>query len=65
MKGVIQRFFCDRGFGFIDAENGWSYFCHISNIDIPEGQYPQIGQEVQFELVPRQKGVEAAAVKLV
>ena len=65
MKGVIKRFFCGRGFGFIDAEDGRQYFCHISNIDIPEGQYPQTGQEVEFDLVPRHKGMEATDVTIV
>ena len=65
MKGVISRFFCDSGFGFILAENGQHYFCHVSNIDIPSGQYPQEGQEVLFRVAPRQKGTEAVEVQLV
>lgn len=65
MKGFISRFVCDRGFGFIHAEDGHHYFCHISNIDIPDGQYPKEGQEVQFDLAPRHKGAEAVEVQLV
>lgn len=65
MKGVIKHFVRDRGFGFIAAENGQEYFCHISNIDIPSGQYPYDGQEVDFKIAPRQKGAEAVEVKLV
>ena len=65
MKGFISRFFCDRGYGFIKAEDGQTYFCHISNVDIPGGQYPKESQEVQFDVVPRQKGVEAIEVKIV
>ena len=65
MKGIIKRFFCHRGYGFIDAEDGQSYFCHISNIDIPDGQYPQEGQEVLFDVAPRHKGAEAVEVKIV
>lgn len=65
MKGFIKRFFCDRGFGFIEAEDGQAYFCHISNIDIPEGHYPHQGQEVRFDIAPRQKGAEAVEVQLV
>ena len=65
MKGYINRFFCDRGYGFITAEGGQRYFCHISNIDIPSGQYPQTGQNVTFELEESYKGKEAVEVKLV
>ena len=63
-SGYIKRFFCDRGFGFIEADDGQCYFCHISNIDIPEGRYPEPGQEVWFDVAPRHKGAEAVAVKL-
>lgn len=65
MKGVIQRFFWNRGYGFIDAEDGKSYFCHISNVDLPEGQYPKDGQQVVFDVENRYKGKEAVEVKLV
>lgn len=65
MKGRIQRFFGGRGYGFIEAEDGRAYFCHISNVDIPDGLYPQSGQEVQFDVAPRQKGAEAIEVKLI
>ena len=64
MRGFIKRFFCDRGYGFIAAEDGQSYFCHISNVDIPAGQYPMEDQEVSFDIVPRHKGAEAVEVKL-
>ena len=65
MKGSIQRYFFSKGYGFIDAEDGSSYFFHISNVDIPEGQYPKSGQGVAFELVENYKGKEAVGVKLV
>lgn len=65
MKGRIDRFFWNTGYGFIDAEDGNRYFCHISKIDIPEGQYPRDGQKVTFELEDRYKGKEATNVKLV
>lgn len=65
MKGFISRFFCDRGYGFIKAEDGQYYFCHISNVDIPDGEYPEKGQEVQFELATRRNGIEAVEVHLV
>ena len=65
MKGSIQRYFFSKGYGFIDAEDGRSYFFHISNIDIPEGQFPKAGQSVTFELEERYKGKEAINVKLI
>ena len=65
MKGSIQRYFWSKGYGFIDAEDGHSYFFHISNVDIPEGQFPKIGQGVTFELVENYMGKEAVEVKLV
>ena len=65
MRGFIKRFFCDRGYGFIATEDGQDYFCHISKVDIPDGQCPMKEQEVSFDIVLKHKGAEAVEVKLV
>lgn len=32
MNGVISRVFLTRGFGFIEGEDGNSYFMHVDNL---------------------------------
>lgn len=32
LHGVVNKKMVDRGFGFIDAEDGWSYFFHVKDL---------------------------------
>lgn len=64
-NGKIKYFNFNRGFGFITAEYGEDIFVHISNVKIDEGQYPQIGQEVCFDIAAVPKGQQAVNVQLI
>ena len=64
-NGTIKYFNFNRGFGFIKAEYGEDIFVHISNVDIEEGQYPQKGQKVSFDLAAVPKGQQAVNVQLI
>lgn len=64
MKGTIQKYFSNRGFGFIEVDGREeNIFFHRSNY--PVNDIPTIGQEVEFTLVDTPKGNEAKEIKLV
>ena len=64
MKGKIQKYFSNRGFGFIEIEGSEdNIFFHRSNY--PVNDIPSIGQDVEFIIVDTPKGNEAKEIKLV
>ncbi len=63
MKGKIIKYFSRRGFGFIAPENSQEeVFFHVSNY--PELVQPEIGKDVEFELIDAPKGKEATKIKI-
>jgi len=63
MKGKIIKYFSFRGFRFIALENSQEeIFFHVSNF--PEQVQPEIGKDVEFELVETPKGKEATNIKI-
>ena len=64
MKGTIQKYFSNRGFGFIEIDGKEdNIFFHRSNY--PVNDIPSIGQDVEFIIVDTPKGNEAKEIKLV
>jgi len=64
LKGTIQKYFSNRGFGFIEIEGSEdNIFFHRSNY--PVNDIPSIGQDVEFIIVDTPKGNEAKEIKLV
>ena len=64
MKGTIQKYFSNRGFGFIEIDGSEdNIFFHRSNY--PVNDIPSIGQDVEFIIVDTPKGNEAKEIKLV
>lgn len=62
MKGTIQKYFSNRGFGFIEIEGeDDNIFFHRSNY--PVNEIPVIGQDVEFVIVDTPKGKEAKEIK--
>ena len=61
--GTIKKVVSERGFGFIDGEDGTEYFFHRSAID---GEFDHLrgGEQVTFKLEPSPKGPRAAEVRL-
>jgi len=64
LKGTIQKYFSNRGFGFIEIDGKEdNIFFHRSNY--PVNDIPSIGQDVEFIIVDTPKGNEAKEIKLV
>ncbi len=64
MKGTIQKYFSNRGFGFIEIDGKEdNVFFHRSNY--PVNEIPAIGQDVEFTIVDTPKGNEAKEIKLI
>jgi len=63
MKGKIIKYFSFRGFGFIAPEDSKDeIFFHVSSY--PEEAQPEIGKEVEFELIETPKGKEATKIEV-
>jgi len=62
MEGTVKWFNSQKGFGFIQGEDGTDYFVHFSAI--PEDVRLNEGDKVTFEVVETEKGVQAQNVQL-
>ena len=59
--GTVKWFNANKGFGFIEPEEGGSdAFVHISAVERAGLQGLREGQKVEFELVPSRDGRNAA-----
>ena len=62
MEGTVKWFNGQKGFGFIQGEDGTDYFVHFSAI--PEDVRLNEGDKVTFEVVETEKGVQAQNVQV-
>ena len=63
MNGSIVKYFSRRGFGFITPEGSSDeIFFHVSNY--PEQVVPEIGKNVEFEMIETPKGKEATKIEV-
>jgi len=62
MLGKVKWFNAEKGFGFIEREDGDDVFVHYSAIDQEGFKSLDEGQEVQFEIVEGSRGPQAANV---
>jgi len=63
--GHVKWFSESKGFGFIEREGEEDVFVHYSAIHGDGYKSLEEGQEVQFELVLSQKGVQASNVRVI
>ena len=60
-QGTVKFFNANKGFGFIVQDSGNDLFFHVSEI---QGQEPQDGDKVEFEVGEGRKGPCAVSVKV-
>ena len=65
MKGTIKKIIQERGFGFINAENGKEIFFHSSSLEGTSIEALEEGANVEFNVEEGPKGPKAANVKVV
>ncbi len=63
MKGKVKWFSNEKGYGFIESEEGNDVFVHYTAIENEGFRTLHEGQEVSFEIVEGPKGPQAAKVK--
>ncbi len=62
INGTVKWFNDDKGFGFIEQENGPDVFVHFSAINGTGRRSLQDGEAVTFEITDGQKGPQAVNV---
>jgi len=61
-KGRVKWFNAEKGFGFIEREDGNDVFVHYTAIQMDGFKTLEEGAEVEFEVVEGAKGPQAANV---
>ena len=62
MHGKVKWFSAEKGYGFIEREDGGDVFVHFSAIQEDGFKSLTEGQEVEFEVVNGAKGPQATNV---
>jgi len=64
MDGKVKWFNSQKGYGFIEGENGKDIFVHHSGIAKAGYQGLEEGEEVTFEVSEGQRGPQATDVRV-
>ena len=62
MQGKVKWFNAEKGFGFIETQEGGDVFVHFSAIQTDGFKSLDEGQEVEFDVVEGARGPQAANV---
>ncbi|PSL43562.1 putative cold-shock DNA-binding protein [Salsuginibacillus halophilus] len=62
MTGTVKWFNAEKGFGFIEREDGDDVFVHFSAIQAEGFKTLEDGETVEFEIVEGDRGPQAANV---
>lgn len=65
MKGKVKWFNTEKGFGFISGEGDKDIFVHYSHINQEGYKSLEEGQDVTFEVMESDKGLQARNVERV
>ncbi|MCY7784209.1 MULTISPECIES: cold shock protein CspC [unclassified Bacillus (in: firmicutes)] len=63
-QGTVKWFNAEKGFGFIERENGDDVFVHFSAIQSDGFKSLDEGQKVTFDVEQGARGAQAANVKI-
>ena len=61
-KGTVKWFNAEKGYGFIECEDGTDVFVHFSAINMEGYKSLQEDESVEFEVIDGAKGPQAANV---
>lgn len=62
MRGTVKWFNAEKGFGFIQSDEGEDVFVHYSGIEGEGFKTLEEGQEVEFNVVQSDRGPQATDV---
>ncbi|CAM3340318.1 MULTISPECIES: cold-shock protein [Saccharibacillus] len=62
MQGKVKWFNAEKGYGFIETEEGGDVFVHFSAIQIEGFKTLEEGQAVEFDIVEGARGPQASNV---
>jgi len=62
MQGKVKWFNAEKGYGFIEREDGGDVFVHYSAIQEDGFKTLEEGQVVEFDIVEGERGPQAANV---
>ena len=62
LKGTVKWFNNQKGYGFIQDENGKDIFVHYTGLDMEGFRSLDEGNKVEFDLVEGEKGIQASHV---
>ena len=63
MKGPVNMFNKEKGYGFIRGEDGKDYFFHYSVLVMDDFKTAEKGEAVEFEVQESERGLRAKDVK--
>ena len=61
-KGTVKWFNAEKGYGFIEGEDGKDVFVHFSAITMEGYKTLQEGESVEFDVIDGAKGPQAVNV---
>lgn len=64
MKGVLKKWFDTKGYGFVEGEDGETYFLHHSKIMNGE-PIPIAGDKIKFDSIITKKGKQASNLMVI
>lgn len=62
MQGKVKWFNAEKGYGFIERDDGGDVFVHFSAIQTDGFKTLEEGQDVEFDIVEGARGPQAANV---
>lgn len=65
MQGTVVRFNAEKGYGFIEGEDGKDHFAHYSQIIMKGFKSLEEGQKVTFKIGEGPRGEQACDIRVI